>query len=126
MFYEWDGWMFPSNQYRPLAIMALGLCLGLSVSGCSYDLPSLRGDTDKVPQVEPASAPAPDPIETGSIPATDTPGKLTVVQVRPGDTLHSIARAHRLEWYSLAEANRLEPPFRISVGQTLILPPAPD
>lgn len=118
--------MFPSNEYRPLAIKALGLSLCILVSGCSYDLPSLRGDSEPTPQVEPANAPAPDAIETGSIPATDTPGRLTVVQVRPGDTLHSIARTHRLEWQMIAEANKLAPPYDISAGQTLILPPSRD
>lgn len=94
------------------------------MSGCSYDLPSLTGDRDAESVVQPANAPAPaaDQIQTGSIPAANTPGNLTVVQVKAGDSLYSIARTHNLDWRELAATNHLKAPYDISTGQTLMLP----
>ncbi len=116
--------MFRSKVYRPFAaILAIG-ALAFATAGCSYDLPSLRGDSDQVSGVVPVSATEADQIETGSIPASPTPGNLTVVQVKPGDSLYSIARAHNLDWRDLATANQLADPYDISDGQTLMLPAA--
>lgn len=94
-------------------------------SGCTYDLRSFTGDDERDASVEPLSEPATvsaDPIRTGSVTPGATPGHLTVVQVKNGDTLHSIARDHGIEWRQLAAANRLDAPYAISAGQTLMLP----
>lgn len=102
----------------------IAVCAGVVLSGCTYDLPSMRGEPDTA-TIEPANAPgAADQIHTGSVPPSTSPvpGNLTVVQVKPGDSLSSIARAHGLTWRDLADANQLEAPYRISTGQTLVLP----
>lgn len=44
--------------------------------------------------------------------------------VQPGDTLWSIAPALGISWEALAEANGLSPPYLISEGQELIIPPS--
>ena len=42
--------------------------------------------------------------------------------VQPGDSLTKIARLFGTNYLVLAEANDLEPPFIINVGQVLIIP----
>ena len=42
--------------------------------------------------------------------------------VRPGDTLYSISRTHKVNLEQLIAANRIVPPFGIKAGQTLQLP----
>ncbi len=44
-----------------------------------------------------------------------------VYQVRPGDTLYSIARRHGLDYHDLARRNRLHPPYTIYAGQRLYI-----
>lgn len=46
----------------------------------------------------------------------------TQIIVERGQTLSGIAHAHHLPMQALAEANRLAPPYRILVGQALIIP----
>lgn len=48
----------------------------------------------------------------------ETPGMHTV---RKGDTLYSIAFRNELNWRELADWNRIDPPYRIDVGQKLRL-----
>lgn len=48
----------------------------------------------------------------------ETPGYHTV---RKGDTLYSIAFRNELNWRELADWNRIDPPYTISVGQQLRL-----
>ena len=43
--------------------------------------------------------------------------------VRPGDTLNNIAKRWELPVKSLIAANNLMPPYRITVGQQLSIPP---
>jgi LysM repeat protein len=42
--------------------------------------------------------------------------------VRRGETLFCVGRAYRVDPRAIAEANNLRPPYRLSVGQTLIIP----
>ena len=53
------------------------------------------------------------------MPAADTAGR--VVEVKPGDTLYSIARRHSLKVEQLMDANSLSS-TNIQVGQKLTLP----
>ncbi len=99
-------------------------CAGVVLPGCTYDLPSMKGEPDAA-AVQPANGPGTtDQIHTGSVPPSTPPipGNLTVVQVEHGDSLASIARTHGLAWRDLASANQLEAPYEISAGQTLVLP----
>ncbi len=45
--------------------------------------------------------------------------------VMPGDTVYGIARRYRIDPATIIRLNRLEPPYRIYVGQVLRLRPAP-
>lgn len=42
--------------------------------------------------------------------------------VRRGETLFCLGRAYRVDPRAIAEANNLRPPYRLSVGQTLVIP----
>jgi murein DD-endopeptidase MepM/ murein hydrolase activator NlpD len=46
--------------------------------------------------------------------------------VRPGEDLYAIAAAYGIDAYALATLNGLAPPFAVSAGQRLALPPAGD
>lgn len=45
--------------------------------------------------------------------------------VARGDTLSEIARRFNVDWHELARWNRIDAPYRLSVGQTLYLKPFP-
>ncbi len=47
-----------------------------------------------------------------------------VVKVRQGDTLYRIAKTHNLTVDELARYNGIEPPYRLAVGQRIVIPSA--
>jgi len=51
-----------------------------------------------------------------------TSGDAGTVQVRPGDTVLGIAHRYGVPSRSIIAANRLAPPYRLFVGQTLLVP----
>lgn len=55
--------------------------------------------------------------------AVGQPLDVPTVTVKPGDTLYGIALANRVPMRGLIVLNRLEPPYRLSPGQQLVLPP---
>lgn len=57
-------------------------------------------------------------IYQNSIATTAGPDRYRVVQ---GDTLYSIAFRYGLDYHSLAELNKIEPPYNLAVGQILTL-----
>lgn len=77
------------------------------------------------PAVAEAAALAPErgPRPGGSLrqPADDPAAR--VVVVRRGDSLSDLSRRHSVNLQALIETNRLEPPYRLEVGQTIVLPP---
>lgn len=42
--------------------------------------------------------------------------------VRPGDSIHSLARRYNVSVKDLIDENRLSPPFRLVIGQRLVIP----
>lgn len=46
-----------------------------------------------------------------------------MVTVMPGDTLYDISRQYNVNMRALIETNRLQPPYALSVGATIQLPP---
>jgi len=50
------------------------------------------------------------------------PARNGVVTVRPGDTIHTIAKMYSLPVSALAAMNGLEPPYTLTVGKRLLLP----
>ncbi len=65
------------------------------------------------------------PLETRGqrIPAIDP--RAEIYRVKRGDTLAAIASGVRVDWRTLAEWNRLRPPYTIMPGQVLRLRPPP-
>ena len=63
----------------------------------------------------------PAPVVTGNSQAQTVPTQIIVQQ---GQTLSGIAHTHHIPMAMLADANHLAPPYRIRVGQALIVPTA--
>lgn len=64
---------------------------------------------------------------TGEDTAADDSGSFTLrstdkYTVKSGDTLYSIADTLDIEWKDLADANNIQPPYDLGVGQELKLP----
>lgn len=113
---------------RPTLLpLALLLCTGLAACGWDDRGPNIRlpGDNAQgssqatgsgiapVTQVSQASA-------ASARLAYPADGRHTV---QPGETLFDIARGYGLPLRAMIEANRLEPPYALGVGQVLTLPP---
>jgi LysM repeat protein len=108
------------------------LALTLAAAGCSSD-----GDVEEqgtpVPSTAPAQAedgqsPVPEPSDTPepeseSEPEVATSGEPYVVE--SGDTLSSIAQRFDTTVTAIVEANDLDDPDLIVVGDELVVPPAP-
>ncbi len=71
-----------------------------------------------------APTPSPTATATASPTATPTPGP-TIYKVVPGDTVAEIARRYGLRVEDIVNANKLDNPRLINVGQELIIPPTP-
>ena len=72
----------------------------------------------------------PAPVEDHSIAAADNDGGVSMrrtgestYRVQKGDTLYAIAFTRGLDYRDLAAWNRIEPPYRIFIGQELTLKP---
>ncbi len=59
--------------------------------------------------------------ESVTRPAPAEEAKRTVT-ARSGDTVYAIARRHGVAVRALIDANRLGPPYRLRVGQELVMP----
>jgi uncharacterized membrane protein len=62
-------------------------------------------------------------IETPTEAPTDTPVSLVVHVVQPGETLSSIGRQYGVAYQAIMEANDMENPNQLEIGQELIIPP---
>ncbi|RMD62553.1 MAG: M23 family metallopeptidase [Alphaproteobacteria bacterium] len=67
--------------------------------------------------VAPVATPAP-----ATAPASATAATVFAYRVQAGDTVYGIARRLGVPLRSVIEANRLAPPYRLAVGQTLRIP----
>ena len=98
---------------RPVVFAAI-LGVLLLAGGCASQRPAPVDDRRAVPTAQPrlpVLQPAPAP---GSGPRTYV--------VKRGDTLYSIALEHGADYRELAQANKLDDPSKIRVGQELRLP----
>lgn len=93
-----------------LVLGALALCVMFAGALVPKDAPAAPASTPAV-----SSPAAPAPATAGQQPAPDERG----YQVRPGDTLASIALRHNVDYRRIAADNRLTDPNRIRPGQTL-------
>jgi murein DD-endopeptidase MepM/ murein hydrolase activator NlpD len=96
-------------MFRPPIFVPLFL-VGL-LSACS-------GLPDRLPRLV-NSPPTPSAAQKNSIPIPAS----GLVDVAPGDTVYAIARRYDVAMRDVIDANRLEAPFLLQVGQTLRLPP---
>ncbi|SRR5579884_148533 len=101
---------------------------GVSVSQLAQVNGITNPDLIRVGQVltisgAPADGPSPAPSATPAT-ADAAASDVTVVTVKPGDTLWTIARAHGLSVEELARLNRLQNPDTLVVGARLTLPAA--
>ena len=96
-----------------MALVA-ALALGLAACGDSGD----RVDLSKVPT---ATLPAelPEPIIVGA-PVPGGGGRTYTIE--PGDTLSAVAEQFDVSVEALMEANEIEDPTRLEVGQVLVIP----
>lgn len=74
-----------------------------------------RHDDEGPGYESPAPAPLPPPP-----PVAESSGGREVI--KPGQTLYGVAREHDLPLRALIDANGLEPPYMLKVGQVLIIP----
>ena len=99
---------------RPVLIAAV-LGASLLAAGCASQRPAPVDDRRAAPSAQPrlpVLQPAPAP---GSGPRSYV--------VKRGDTLYSIALEHGVDYRELAQANKLDDPSRLRLGQELRLPP---
>lgn len=73
----------------------------------------LSGELDKLMKQASASRPAPAPAPTGR-------GIEHVI--KPGETLYIIAKAYNVSAKTIIDANKIQDPSRLSVGQKLFIP----
>jgi murein DD-endopeptidase MepM/ murein hydrolase activator NlpD len=98
---------------RPQILVTL-LLTGLiaACSGVSDRFPRLANERPALTGAQPEPEP-----EALPIPATG------LVDVAPGDTVYALARRYGVTVRDVIDANQLEAPFRLQIGQTLKLPP---
>jgi LysM repeat protein len=92
------------------------------LAACSAATPApieRRGDLSPSTRFGGAPAPAIEPVRAAT-PAAASGEPITVAR---GQTLFQLSEEHQLSLRALIDANALEPPFQLSAGQTLTLPP---
>lgn len=70
----------------------------------------------------PVKTPTPSPVSTRVPTPTATPSGPITYTVQPGDTLSAIAQKFDTTVAAIQEANKIENPDLISVGQVLVIP----
>ncbi|MGD2133172.1 MAG: peptidoglycan DD-metalloendopeptidase family protein [Maricaulaceae bacterium] len=96
----------------------------LALLGCAASTPApvdYRGGGAPISARSQAAA-QPAPAAQAAAPAREVERGREIV-VPAGATLYQISEEHRVSLRGLIDANGLEPPFRLSAGQTLALPP---
>ena len=105
-------------------IALLGLVVVLLVGGC---IPFIGNDNGE--EATPTPSPTITIIRPSATPdaePTAPPAEETMYTVESGDTLSTIADEFPgVTWQDIANANDLENPYPISIGQKLIIPPPP-
>ena len=89
---------------------------GVSVQAIIKANPAVDPNRMQIGQVLIIPAKAPEPTEPA------LPEGTTVYEVKSGDSLYNIAKAHNTTWKAIRDANNLQT-TDIRVGQKLIIPP---
>jgi lipoprotein NlpD len=103
---------------RPI-VFAAAVVAALLGTGCAMTQRAAPVDDRRAAQVEQPRLPVLQPVPPGAPSA----GARSYV-VKRGDTLYSIALEQGVDYRELAQANRIDDPSKIRVGQELRLPPA--
>ena len=82
----------------------------------------LRSDELLIDSPTDQSSSAESPSVTTQTTSADTTQSGNTYTVKDGDTLYAIAQQLGKDWKKMAEVNGLEPPYSLSVGQTIKLP----
>ena len=132
------GYSRAMSLARTGRLSAFGACVfvAAAVSGCGFGAsPRLVIHDPQVPSETAQSAPAPSqaparpqaPARTGgTAPAPSAVVAPGVILVRAGETLYTIARAHKVALRDLIDTNGLVAPYDLRAGQRLRLPPRHD
>ena len=122
------GYSRAMSLARTGRLSAFGACVfvAAAVSGCGFGAsPRLVIHDPQVPSETAQSAPAPSqaPARTGgTAPAPSAVVAPGVILVRAGETLYTIARAHKVALRDLIDTNGLVAPYDLRAGQRLRLP----
>ena len=105
-----------------IATRLSAVALAALLVGCSGSVPPPRGGA-----LAPTRLPTHKPVPPASVAALAPAADIEIerpasVRVEAGDTVYGIARRYELPIRSLIDANRLQPPFVLQVGQTLQIP----
>ena len=105
-------------------VALLGLVVVLLFGGCIPFIGDNNGE-EATPTPSPTITiirPSPTPDSEPTVP----PAEETMYSVESGDTLSTIAdKFPGVTWQEIANANDLEDPYPLSIGQKLIIPPPP-
>ena len=102
----------------------VGILMAWFVGGC---IPFIGddGEDEATPTPTPTITiirPSPTPVTEPTAP----PAEEALYEVVAGDTLSTVAdKFPGVTWLQIAEANNLESPYPLSIGQKLIIPPPP-
>jgi lipoprotein NlpD len=101
---------------RPIPLLAV-LGAALLAVGCASRTPAPVDDRRPAPVAQPRlPVLQPTPVPVVSPPSAGAPGTYIV---KRGDTLYSIALEHGVDYRELAQANNLDDPSKLRVGQEL-------
>ena len=128
--YQW----LRRSRSGPFAVLALLLAVTLAVAGCGYGRASgarfaTPPDPPPVPRAKPlAAAVAGQPASQQTLLRQDvapgTTGRRVHV-ITEGQSLYAIARLYDVSVRDLIDANELAPPYKLALGQRLVVPTAP-
>ncbi|MFH1141912.1 MAG: LysM domain-containing protein [Chloroflexota bacterium] len=113
-----------SGESRPslkATVYALSAVVVVLVVAAFY-LAAGQGRTGPAASFTPTPSPTATPLPSPT--ATPTPGP-TIYTVVPGDTLYKIAQQYSVTIEAIVQANKLQDPRMLRIGQELIIPPAP-
>ena len=103
----------PRNRTRPalarsgLGVIATAALVALGLAACGRSTPA--------PVIYKGQAPGP------AAPAAGSTVGGRVVAVRAGETIYTVSRRERVPLHALITVNRLRPPYRLRVGQKLVV-----
>lgn len=113
-----------ATRRGPFTIAVVAL-FSLAFAGCAarHGAPDVVDRTSDVGAVE-ATSPASTPVAQAPLTATASTLPLDGHRVERGDTLYGIAWRYGLDYREIARLNGIEAPYRIFVGQQLVLAPS--